>query len=108
MVGRAMPTRLSRLAASLNAWGRAYPAKPGADRGLAVVTGAAGGLGSTFANKLAERGYVAATVGYRLAPESVFPAQIEDCKTAVRFLRANADTYGIDKARVASSAGAPA
>ena len=32
-------------------------------------------------------------------PDHVFPAQIEDCKTAVRFLRTNADTYGIDKDR---------
>src|SRR5262245_10335421 len=58
---------------------------------------------------LAQQGYVAASVGYRLAPDSTFPSQIEDCKTAVRFLRANADKYGIDKDRVAAlgySAGA--
>src|SRR5437773_6877221 len=40
---------------------------------------------------LAHEGYVAAAVGYRLAPDDRFPAQIEDCKTGVRFLRANAD-----------------
>jgi acetyl esterase/lipase len=51
---------------------------------------------------LARRGYVAAGVAYRLAPDHVFPAQIEDCKTAVRFLRTNADTYAIDKDRVAA------
>lgn len=48
---------------------------------------------------LAREGYVAASVGYRLAPDARFPAQIEDVKTAVRFLRANADKYRIDKDR---------
>jgi acetyl esterase/lipase len=48
---------------------------------------------------LAREGYVAASVGYRLAPDHTFPAQIEDCKTAVRFLRANAKKYAIDKDR---------
>jgi len=49
---------------------------------------------------LAEEGYVAVSVGYRLAPDHCFPCQIEDCKTAVRFLRANADKYKINKDRV--------
>lgn len=48
---------------------------------------------------LAKEGYVAASVGYRLAPDFVFPSQIQDCKTAVRFLRASAEKYGIDKER---------
>jgi len=43
---------------------------------------------------------VAASVGYRLSGEAQFPAQIEDCKCAVRFLRANADEYGIDPRRI--------
>jgi len=51
---------------------------------------------------LAREGYAAASVGYRLAPDDHFPAQIEDCKTAVRFLRANADKYKIDKERFAA------
>ncbi len=58
---------------------------------------------------LARRGYAAATVSYRLAPKSKFPAQIEDAKTAVRFLRANAKKYDLDPDRVAAmgfSAGA--
>src|SRR5438132_1451399 len=33
---------------------------------------------------LAGRGYVAVTVSYRLVPTAQFPAQIEDCKAAVR------------------------
>jgi acetyl esterase/lipase len=51
---------------------------------------------------LARKGYVAASVGYRLAPDHTFPAQIEDCKAAVRFLRANAEKYAIDKDRFAA------
>src|SRR6185295_4749341 len=48
---------------------------------------------------LAEKGFVAATVGYRLTPTHQFPAQIEDCKAAVRWLRANADKYHIQTDR---------
>jgi acetyl esterase/lipase len=44
----------------------------------------------------AQRGYVAVTVGYRLTPKHRFPAQVNDVKCAVRFLRARADEYGID------------
>jgi acetyl esterase/lipase len=50
----------------------------------------------------AEHGYIAVSVGYRLAPDFTFPAQIEDAKTAVRFLRANAEKHGIDKVRFAA------
>jgi acetyl esterase/lipase len=50
--------------------------------------------------KLAERGYVAATVTYRLAPKYQFPAAIYDVKAAVRWLRANADKYRIDPERI--------
>lgn len=46
--------------------------------------------------QFAQRGYVAATVGYRLAPKHRFPAAIQDVKCAVRFLRAHAERYGID------------
>lgn len=48
------------------------------------------------AQAIAVRGYVAATISYRLSGEAPFPAQINDCKAAVRFLRANAKEYGID------------
>jgi acetyl esterase/lipase len=46
--------------------------------------------------KFAQRGYVSATLGYRFCPKFIFPAQVEDVKCAVRFLRANAQKYGID------------
>jgi acetyl esterase/lipase len=44
----------------------------------------------------AKRGYVAATVEYRLTGVAKWPAQVNDVKCAVRFLRANASKYGID------------
>jgi acetyl esterase/lipase len=50
--------------------------------------------------QLAERGYVAATVTYRLAPRYQFPAAVHDVKAAVRWLRANADKYHIDREKI--------
>jgi acetyl esterase/lipase len=49
---------------------------------------------------LAGRGYVAVTVSYRLTPAAKWPAQIEDCKAGVRWLRANAKKYKIDPDKV--------
>ncbi|HYP05844.1 MAG TPA: alpha/beta hydrolase, partial [Bryobacteraceae bacterium] len=46
--------------------------------------------------RLAQRGYLAATISYRLAPRHQFPAAVEDSKAAVRFLKANAKRYNID------------
>jgi len=54
---------------------------------------------------LQERGYLVAAVDYRLAPQYKFPAQIEDVKCAVRFLRANAAVYGIDGGRIGAMGG---
>jgi acetyl esterase/lipase len=42
------------------------------------------------------KGYAVASIGYRLSQHAVFPAQIEDCKAAIRWLRANAQTYQLD------------
>jgi acetyl esterase/lipase len=49
---------------------------------------------------LAGKGYVAATVSYRLSDKAKFPAQIEDCKAAVRWLRANAKKYKVNPERI--------
>lgn len=49
---------------------------------------------------LADHGYVVASVEYRLTGDAIFPAQIEDCKAAIRYLRANAVKYGIDPDRI--------
>src|SRR5262245_61751435 len=55
--------------------------------------------------KLAERGYVAATITYRLAPKHKFPAAVHDTKAAVRWLRANAAKYKIDPERIGVTGG---
>lgn len=52
--------------------------------------------------KLVADGFVVAAVEYRKGVEAVFPAQLYDVKGAVRFLRANAETYGIDPNRIAA------
>ncbi len=49
---------------------------------------------------LASEGYVAASISYRLIPEAHFPDPIADCKTAVRFLRANAEKFQIDANKI--------
>jgi acetyl esterase/lipase len=49
---------------------------------------------------LLQRGFVVASINYRLSTEAVFPAQIFDCKAAIRFLRANARQFGIDPSRI--------
>lgn len=52
--------------------------------------------------------FVIASVGYRLSGEAKWPAQIHDCKAAIRYLRANAAQYGIDGTQIGvwgSSAG---
>ncbi len=54
---------------------------------------------------LAQNGYVAATISYRLAPKFQFPAAIHDTKAAVRWLRANAAKYNVDPARIGVTGG---
>lgn len=58
-----------------------------------------------IADRLAENGYVAISVQYRLAPTARFPAQIEDCKCAVRWLRAHAKDLRIDPGRIGAIGG---
>lgn len=58
--------------------------------------------------QLASRGYVAATVTYRLAPKYQFPAAVYDVKAAIRWLRSHASDYQVDPDRIGvtgSSAG---
>jgi acetyl esterase/lipase len=45
-------------------------------------------------------GYAVASINYRLSQHALFPAQIQDCKAAVRWLRANAGQFGFDPHRV--------
>jgi acetyl esterase/lipase len=55
--------------------------------------------------QFAQRGYVAVTVTYRLAPKYPFPAAIHDVKAAVRWLRGNAAKYHIDPDRIGATGG---
>lgn len=55
--------------------------------------------------RLSGRGFAVASIDYRLSGEAVFPAQIEDCKAAVRWLRANSGKYNLDPRRFAAWGG---
>jgi acetyl esterase/lipase len=48
------------------------------------------------------RGYAVASINYRLSQHAIFPAQIEDCKAAVRWLRAHAKEHHLDPQRFAA------
>lgn len=86
--------------------------------GLVLIHGGgwSGGNRESFRalmRQAAERGYVAVTISYRLTqPDPTtklgkvpFPAQIEDCKCAVRWLKANADKYRVDTQHIGVGGG---
>ena len=58
-----------------------------------------------IAGALAEQGFAAACIGYRLLPEVEFPAPVVDCKAAVRWVRANAAKHGLDPDRIGAIGG---
>ncbi len=60
------------------------------------------GLLASDCYALALRGFVVASINYRLAPASRWPAQLVDAQLAVRWLRANAAKYQVDPERVCS------
>jgi acetyl esterase/lipase len=59
-----------------------------------------GALFTSLQEQLNARGFVVASIDYRLPPGTPWPAQIEDAKCAVRFLRAHALDLGIDPGRI--------
>ena len=68
----------------------------------------AGSKNSMPLGELVKRGYAIASVDYRLSPVAKFPAQVHDCKAAIRFLRAKAKQYDFDASQIGiagSSAG---
>jgi acetyl esterase/lipase len=88
----------------------------GADKPLPVIVWLHGGgwrigdrkLGPDFRVRFAERGYVMASIEYRLSGEALFPAQIHDVKAAIRWLRSSAVEFGLDSGKIGlwgSSAG---
>jgi acetyl esterase/lipase len=73
--------------------------------GMLVVHGGAWAMGTReqlagAALFLAEHGYTAVSIEYRLAPQDKWPAQIYDCAAAVRWMRAHASEYKIDPTRI--------
>lgn len=87
------------------------PAKKGKDRpAVVVVHGGAWTVGdkSWFAqqsNQLAQRGFVAFSVNYRLAPAHPYPAAVDDVEAAVAWVRKHAKQYGVDKKRIGALGG---
>ncbi len=83
------------------------PRRPAGDRLPAVIVIHGGGWQSGRKEDMilattgfAQRGYVAASINYRLSGVALFPAAVEDAKCAVRWLRANAAQYGVDADRI--------
>jgi acetyl esterase/lipase len=68
--------------------------------GGGLTSGDKSGINPVFLNALASAGYVVASVNYRLAPQYKFPAQIEDLKSAIRYIRGNAQMYGINGSEI--------
>lgn len=82
--------------------------QPKSDKKLPAIVYVTGG-GFINANKdngiqlrmhLAQAGYVVSSIEYRVAPTAKFPQPLEDVKSAIRYLKAHADRYGIDPDRV--------
>jgi acetyl esterase/lipase len=68
----------------------------GGDKAFAQVTSMLEGL---------SRGYAVVAINYRLSGEAIWPAQINDCKAAIRWVRANADQYGLNPDKIAAWGG---
>lgn len=60
-------------------------------------------LQRSLAIRLAEMGFVAVPVEYRLSPEAQYPAAVQDVNEAIRWMKMNAERYGLDSSRVAIS-----
>jgi acetyl esterase/lipase len=75
--------------------------RQGAVPGIVLIHGGAWKGGrkedyTIYGRKLAQLGYVVASIGYRLSGEAKFPAALEDCKCAVRWMRANSAKLGVN------------
>lgn len=82
----------------------------GADGDVPVVVLIHGGafemgdstMESDYAEELVANGFAVAAINYRLSGEAAYPAGAQDVKAAVRYLRANADEYGINPGQIAA------
>jgi len=59
--------------------------------------------GASYARELVKHGYAVVAANYRYSTQAPFPAQLEDCKAAVRWIRANAGSYGFDPDRIGAT-----
>src|SRR5437868_13911081 len=92
----------------------ARPKSPGKYPGIVLIHGGGFSAGNRdsylpMAIRLAQNGYVAAAISYRLTPMVQFPLPLYDVKAAVRFLRANSSKFDVDKEHmgaIGASAGA--
>ena len=79
------------------------PDKPKGSRLVVWIHGGGWHKGSKdkcFITWLPKHGYTVASISYRLSNVAKFPAQLHDCKGAVRWLRANAGKYGYNPKRI--------
>ena len=88
----------------------ALPIKRISDKPLPVIAfihgggwrgGSKGGGLNRISGFLKSGNYAGVSIGYRLSNEAKWPAQIHDCKAAIRWIKANAKKYGLDGTRIA-------
>jgi pectinesterase len=84
-----------------------YPSRKSERSGIAVMIIHGGGWRTgnrsqhyPLAQRLAELGYTCFTPEYRLSTEALYPAAVYDLKAAIRWIRAHASQYGIDKKKL--------
>jgi acetyl esterase/lipase len=68
--------------------------------GGGMTAGDKSDISPVFLNALTRAGYAVASVNYRLAPRFHFPAQIDDVKCAIRYLRAIGARYRLDGTKI--------
>jgi acetyl esterase/lipase len=83
----------------------AFPKDVATSHPAVVLIHGGGWVGGSFRSPgavlhFAKMGYFALSVDYRLSSEAKWPAQIQDCKLAVRWVRANAASYDVDPAHI--------
>ena len=61
----------------------------------------AGSKSDTPALELAKKGYATVSINYRLTSDAIFPAQIHDCKAAIRYIRSKGAEYNLDTSKIA-------
>lgn len=74
---------------------------------IVAIHGGAFKMGSATGGDVAamlkgvDYGYAVVSINYRLSSEAVFPAAVNDCKAAIRFIKANAEKYNLDADKIA-------